>query len=73
MIENGLIDWKNSGVIEMPSTDNSVRFAANDVSVVAACSNTMKKSIAAMNSGMYARTRWRSTGVTSGLRSNIVK
>ena len=73
MIENGLTDWKNSGEIEIPTSSSDVRSAANVVSVVAACSNSMKNSIAATNSGMYALTCCFSVGVTSGLRSSIVK
>src|SRR6478736_4960735 len=73
MIDSGLTDWKNSGLIVTPKNDSSVRFCANEASVVAACSKIIQNSMAATNSGMYAMTRGRSASVTFGERYMTTK
>ena len=73
MMMSGLTDWKNAGSIVHPRNDRSVLSSANADNELAACSLIIQKSIAATNSGMYARTRLRSGAVTFAERSITMK
>jgi len=66
---SGLIDWNHSGLMVMPAVSLTVLSAAKIAILPAACSKIIQKSIAATNSGMYARSRERSRAVTFGERN----